>query len=82
MDKQSRPKKRKGVVVSLSGQSSIVVKFTRKVQHPRFKKLIQKSKSFYVHDEKGEAKLGDKVLIQEIRPISKLKCWKLIEVIS
>ncbi|MBK1831810.1 30S ribosomal protein S17 [Verrucomicrobiaceae bacterium R5-34] len=75
-------KTRVGIVVSTSMDKTIVVEYTNRVPHPRFKKIIKRSKKFYAHDEKGEAAVGDKVSIIETKPISKKKCWKLQEVLS
>jgi small subunit ribosomal protein S17 len=66
-----------GVVVSNKMDKTIVVKVTRKMRHPRYEKLVEKWKKYYAHDEKNEMKIGDKVQIEEIRPISKLKRWKV-----
>jgi small subunit ribosomal protein S17 len=75
-------KTRVGVVTSDSMDKTIVVEVRRRVPHPRFKKIVKRTSTFYAHDESGEAKVGDRVLIEETRPISKLKCWKLKEVLS
>lgn len=75
-------KTRVGIVVSTSMDKTIVVEYTNRVPHPRFKKIIKRSKKFYAHDENGEAAVGDKVSIIETRPISKKKCWKLQEVLT
>ncbi len=75
-------KTRVGNVVSTSMDKTIVVEYTARVPHPRFKKIVKRTKKFYAHDEKGEAQVGDKVRIEETRPISKLKCWKLTEVLT
>ena len=75
-------KSRVGVVVSDSMEKTIVVSVTRRVPHPRFKKIIKRSTKFYAHDEKSEAKIGDKVRIVEGRPVSKLKRWRLQEVLA
>lgn len=75
-------KTRVGEVVSDSMEKTIVVKTIRRVPHPKFGKIIKRSKKFYAHDEKNEAKVGDKVSIAETRPLSKLKRWKLVEVIK
>jgi len=63
-------------------QKTIVVKVVRRVPHPRFKKIVKVSNKFYAHDEEGKAKVGDTVLIAETRPLSKLKRWELVQVIS
>lgn len=75
-------KTRVGIVVSTSMDKTIVVEYTNRVPHPRFKKIIKRSKKFYAHDENGEAAVGDKVRIIETKPISKKKCWKLQEVLT
>lgn len=75
-------KTRVGLVKSTSMDKTIVVEFTARVPHPRFKKIIKRSKKFYAHDEENQAAVGDKVRIVECRPLSKTKCWKLEEVLS
>lgn len=75
-------KQRIGVVVSTKMDKTIVVEFIARVPHPKFKKIIKRSKKFYAHDENGEAALGDKVRIEETRPLSKVKRWRLTEVLT
>jgi small subunit ribosomal protein S17 len=75
-------KTRVGVVVSDKMSKTIVVEVERRVPHPQFKKIVRKTTKFYAHDEEGKAKVGDKVLIQESRPLSKLKRWTLLEVLA
>ena len=75
-------KTRVGVVKSDKADKTIVVEVMRRVPHPRFRKIVKKSKKLYVHDEKGEAVVGDRVLVEETKPISKTKCWILKEVLS
>lgn len=75
-------KSRVGVVVSTKMDKTIVVEYVARVPHPRFKKIVKRSKKFYAHDEEGKAAIGDKVRIVETKPISKLKCWVLAEVLS
>ncbi|MDZ4816487.1 MAG: 30S ribosomal protein S17 [Verrucomicrobiota bacterium] len=75
-------KERVGVVVSDKMQKTIVVTVERRVPHPIFKKIVKHSKKFYAHDESGQAKVGDRVLIRESRPMSKLKRWTLVEVLK
>jgi len=69
-----------GEVVSDKMNKTIVVEVERRVPHPTFKKIVRKTSKFYAHDEKEEACIGDKVLIEETRPLSKLKRWRLVEV--
>ena len=75
-------KTRVGVVVSDKMNKTIVVEHVARVPHPDFNKIVKKSKKYYVHDENGEARIGDKVRIIETKPISKTKCWKLEEILS
>lgn len=82
---ESRPHLRKtrvGVVVSNKMNKTLVVEHVARVPHPRFNKIVKRSKKYYVHDEKGEAQIGDKVRIVETKPVSKLKCWALQEVLT
>ena len=74
-------KTRVGVVTSTKMDKTIVVEYVARVPHPKFKKIVKKSKKFYAHDENSTAKVGDKVRIVETRPLSKLKCWELVEVL-
>lgn len=81
----SRPHLRKtrvGVVVSNSMDKTIVVEHVARVPHPKFNKIVKRSKKYYVHDEKGEAKVGDRVRIVETRPLSKLKRWALEAILT
>jgi small subunit ribosomal protein S17 len=70
-----------GSVVSNKMTKTIVVEVTRRVQHPLYKRIINKRKKFYAHDENSEAKVGDVVRIIECRPLSKLKRWQLKEIV-
>ncbi len=75
-------KSRVGLVVSTGMDKTIVVEYTNRVPHPRFKKIVKRTKKFYAHDENQEAAVGDKVRIVETRPLSKLKRWRLTEILS
>lgn len=75
-------KSRVGIVVSTKMDKTIVVEYVARVPHPRFKKIVKRTKKFYAHDETDQAAVGDKVRITETKPISKLKCWELTEVLS
>jgi small subunit ribosomal protein S17 len=70
-----------GQVVSTKMTKTIVVEVSRRVPHPLYKRIIGKRKKFYAHDEEGTAKMGDVVRIIECRPLSKLKRWRLAEVV-
>ncbi|NQT91660.1 MAG: 30S ribosomal protein S17 [Lentisphaerae bacterium] len=74
-------KQREGIVVSRSGDKSIVVVVERRTQHPLYGKTIRTKKKFHTHDEKNEAGVGDKVRIVETRPVSRLKRWRLESVL-
>ena len=71
-----------GSVLSAKADKSITVLIERQVKHPLYKKIIRRSTKLHAHDEQNECKEGDMVIIQECRPISKTKSWRLVEVIS
>jgi small subunit ribosomal protein S17 len=75
-------KTRTGTVVSDKMQKTIVVEIVRKARHPLYGKTMTLSKRYKVHDEENKAKVGDKVLITETRPLSKDKRWRLVEVVE
>lgn len=82
---ETRNKNRKiliGEVVSAKMTKTIVVQVSQRVQHPQFKKIITKRTRYHVHDGESKAKAGDSVRIGETRPLSKLKRWELLEVLS
>lgn len=71
-----------GVVTGAKMQKTIVVKVTRAAQHPLYHRVVRSAKKYYAHDETGEARVGDVVRIASTRPLSKLKRWRLKEVIQ
>ena len=75
-------KTRTGEVVSSNMNKTIVVRTVTRVPHPKFCKIVKQMKKFYAHDEQNQAKTGDTVRIMETRPLSKLKRWRLVEVIQ
>ena len=75
-------KERTGEVISNKMNKTIVVRVQRRYPHPRFKKIVTSYAKFYAHDEKCVAKPGDVVRIEETRPLSKLKRWRLVEVVE
>src|SRR6516225_5982460 len=79
--KQGLKNEKVGQVVSTKMAKTIVVEVSRRVPHPLYKRIIAKRKKFYAHDEEGTAKMGDVVRIVESRPLSKLKRWRLQEVV-
>ncbi len=82
MEKRNLRKERIGVVTSNKMEKSIVVSEVVRVKHPMYGKFLLKTKKYVVHDEKNDSKIGDTVKIMETRPISKRKCWRLIEIIE
>ena len=79
--KKANKNEKIGQVVSAKMQKTIVVEVTRRVSHPVYKRIINKRRKFYAHDEQQTAKVGDVVRIVECRPMSKLKRWQLGEVL-
>jgi len=75
-------KQREGVVVSNKMTKSIVVAVESKLKHPKYGKFLKKTSRFMTHDEKDECQIGDVVRIMETRPLSKNKCWRLVEIIE
>ncbi|PYI74382.1 MAG: 30S ribosomal protein S17 [Verrucomicrobia bacterium] len=75
-------KTRTGEVISSNMNKTIVVRTVTRVPHPKFGKIVKQMKKFYVHDEQNQAKAGDRVRIMETRPLSKLKRWRLVEVLQ
>ena len=75
-------KERTGVVVSDAMNKTVVVQAERRIAHPVYGKIMRRSKKYYAHDEKNEAKKGDKVVILETRPLSKTKRWRLVEIVA
>lgn len=82
LENASHRKERTGQVVSDKAAKTIIVRVERRIRHPRYKKVVRRFKRFHAHDEKGVARVGDWVKIQECRPISRLKCWRLVEVLG
>jgi small subunit ribosomal protein S17 len=75
-------KTRTGVVVSDAMSKTIIVRVERKKRHPLYGKEMRQFKKFYAHDEENKAKVGDKVRIEETRPLSRLKRWRLVDVLE
>ena len=81
-ERPNRRKIREGVVVSNGMDKTAVVAVIERVRHRRYAKTVQRTKRLYVHDEANDAKRGDKVRVQETRPLSKLKRWRVLEVLE
>ncbi len=82
MKKRNLRKERVGIVISNMMQKSIVVAEVKRVKHPMYGKFVLKTKKYVAHDDKNDCNVGDTVKIMETRPISKLKCWRLVEVMQ
>jgi small subunit ribosomal protein S17 len=81
-DRRASRKTRTGQVISSRMNKTIVVRSVTRVPHPKFGKIVKQMKKFYAHDEENKAKPGDTVRIMETRPLSKLKRWRLVEVLQ
>ena len=81
-DKRNLRKERIGVVTSNKMDKSIVVAQVTRVKHPLYGKFVLKTKKFHAHDETNDCNIGDTVKIMETRPLSKTKCWRLVEIIE
>jgi len=82
MEKRNLRKERVGVVTSDRMEKSIVVSEVKRVKHPMYGKFVLKTKKYVAHDEKNDCKEGDTVKIMETRPLSKTKCWRLVEILE
>ena len=80
--RENRRKVREGIVSSTSMNKTIVVSVVEKVRHERYSKTIQRTQRLHAHDEANDAKVGDRVRVQETRPLSKLKRWRLVEILE
>jgi small subunit ribosomal protein S17 len=81
-EERNRRKVRQGIVVSAAGDKTCVVKVEDRKPHPMYGKMITRSTKYHAHDENNECGVGDKVTIMETRPLSKLKRWRLVEVVE
>ena len=79
-EERNQRKERSGIVMSDAMDKTVVVQAERRIAHPVYGKIMRRSKKYYAHDEKNEAKKGDKVVITETRPLSKTKRWRLVEI--
>lgn len=82
-NQRPNPRKvREGVVVSTAMDKTAVVAVTDRVRHPRYNKTVQRTNKLYVHDETNDLNTGDRVRVQETRPLSKLKRWRVVDVVE
>ncbi|NND16051.1 MAG: 30S ribosomal protein S17 [Eudoraea sp.] len=82
MEKRNLRKERVGVVTSDRMEKSIVVAEVKRVKHPMYGKFVLRTKKYVAHDETNDCKIGDKVKIMETRPLSRTKCWRLVEILE
>tara|TARA_S200000501_G_C20278410_1_gene506085 strand:+ start:145 stop:402 length:258 start_codon:yes stop_codon:yes gene_type:complete len=82
METRNIRKERIGVVTSNKMEKSIVVSEVKRVKHPMYGKFVLKTKKYIAHDDKNECNIGDTVKIMETRPVSKSKCWRMVEIIE
>jgi small subunit ribosomal protein S17 len=81
-DDRNRRKLRQGVVVSTAGEKTCVVKVEERKKHPLYGKMITQSKKLHAHDEENACGVGDTVVVMETRPLSKMKHWRLVEIVE
>jgi small subunit ribosomal protein S17 len=79
---RAKRKERVGEVISNKMTKTIIVRVERRFPHPTYKKVVTGYKKLYAHDEKSEAKVGDRVRLEETRPLSKTKRWRLVEIVD
>lgn len=82
MERETNRKEKVGLVTSNKMTKTIVVSVQRQIKHPKYGKFIKRTSKFMAHDEKNECTIGDTVRIVETRPLSKNKCWRLVEVVE
>ncbi|MEQ9581235.1 MAG: 30S ribosomal protein S17 [Arenibacter sp.] len=82
MEKRNLRKERIGVVTSNKMEKSVVVSEVKRVKHPMYGTFVLKTKKYVAHDDKNDCNIGDTVKIMETRPLSKTKCWRLVEIIE
>ncbi len=82
MEERNRRKVREGLVTSNKMEKSIVVSVERKLKHPKYGKFLKRTTKLMAHDEQNECNIGDRVRVMETRPLSKNKCWRLLEIIE
>jgi small subunit ribosomal protein S17 len=82
LNQRSDRKEREGVVIGNKMDKTVIVLVTRKMRHPKYGKVYEREKKFYAHDDSDSLQVGQKVRMMETRPLSKLKRWRVVEVIS
>ena len=82
MERETKRKEKVGLVTSNKMTKTIVISVERQIKHPKYGKFIKRQSKFMAHDEKNECNIGDTVRIAETRPLSKNKCWRLVEIVA
>ena len=82
MEERNLRKVREGIVTSNKMEKSIVVSVERRLKHPKYGKFLKRTTKLMAHDDKNECNIGDRVRVMETRPLSKNKCWRLVEIIE
>lgn len=82
MERENNRKEKIGLVTSNKMAKTIVISVERQIKHPKYGKFIKRTSKFMAHDEKNESNIGDTVRIVETRPLSKNKCWRLVEILE
>ena len=82
MQKTEKRKTREGIVVSNKMQKTVTVIVKRTISHPHFSKIVQRAKKYYAHSENADIQVGQRVRIEETRPLSKLKRWRVVDVLA
>ena len=82
MAKRANRKSRVGTVTSAGRDKTVTVEIKRSTRHRRYDKIVRTSSKFHVHDEQNDARIGDQVMIEETRPLSKTKRWRLVEIVE
>ena len=82
MAERANRKSRVGIVTSAGRDKTVTVEIKRSTRHRRYDKIVRTSSKFHVHDEQNDARIGDQVMIEETRPLSKTKRWRLVEIVE
>lgn len=82
MEERNKRKVREGLVTSNKMDKTIVISVERRLKHPKYGKFLKRTTKLMAHDEKNDCNIGDKVRVMETRPLSKSKCWRLVEIIE
>jgi len=81
-NERTTPKVREGIVSSNKMDRTVVIEVVERVRHPKYNKFVMRTKKLYAHDEANDANVGDRVRVMETRPLSKMKRWRVIEILE